>query len=480
MLYVNEYFKNYEEFKNIFGIRDDGGRKNKIVLSALKYALSNRWDNKEWSIERDNLFSRRYGLGEIYDWALDVVKVYSFRRRANENTLRVWFAINDLDLYLYTNTIGTDDYCGVTEKGEPDYVRYVRYMTKEQLERSCQDIDNGKVYKKRSAKLMREVINEITTLPEPVLNYVCETFASRWFSVREKDGERYTLHVNKNFDYIYSDDDNVSAVSGSCMNGEERYGFYVNHCDAKAAYLFDEREEVIVARCIIFQCVRDNEGNEYRYAERQYSREGKQFLKELLIRKLIEDDRIDIYKETTAGCYDKTKILYAKDASRFDKQLYVDFDLKHGDTLSFQDTFAYYDLENGEATNIECYGYNHRLDTTDSVFEGEWDSYHDRYCAEVVTVYVWDYYHEHYCEETCDAYDLEDFNESHDGEYLNDATMIDGEYYRNDECVKMYDGEWALEEDCVRITDSEWALQEDCELQDDNKYVLKNELAEAA
>ena len=59
-----------------------------------------------------------------------------------------------------------------------------------------------------------------------------------------------------------------------------------------------------------------------------------------------------------------------------------------GDSLSYQDSFIYYDIDEHKAYNRHRCGVTHELDTTDAYFEDDryYDEYHDEYCDEIEEV----------------------------------------------------------------------------------------------
>ncbi len=60
------------------------------------------------------------------------------------------------------------------------------------------------------------------------------------------------------------------------MVDKEQHSFYENAVNASAAYLENE-EGKIIARCIIFNEVKDQDGKIWRLAERQYSKKVMRF-----------------------------------------------------------------------------------------------------------------------------------------------------------------------------------------------------------
>ena len=91
--------------------------------------------------------------------------------------------------------------------------------------------------------------------------------------------------------------------------------------------------------------------------------------------------------------------------------------------MSYQDSFKYYLPLEHRAYNRwqdDCED-DDRLDTTDREFYGslrEWDSYHERYCREVVGVYHENEYL------TCDYEDLEDFQNYGGSWYHKDDLLV--------------------------------------------------------
>ncbi|MFR9543026.1 MAG: hypothetical protein SNJ29_13690 [Rikenellaceae bacterium] len=191
------------------------------------------------------------------------------------------------------------------------------------------------------------------------------------------------------------------------MTDKDYHYFYEYFVNASAAYLTN-KEGYIVARTIIFNKVYDAaSGRVWRLAERQYSTEDNNVLHRILVDELIKGGHIDGYKQIGAGCSDSRAFVDNEGNSLSDKTFYIDCNIGYGDTLSYQDSFKWLDMDAQRAYNKNL-GYNSTaLDTTEGEIDGEdeseYDSYHDEYVYEVFTVYV------EGREETCDSSRLGDF-----------------------------------------------------------------------
>ena len=142
--------------------------------------------------------------------------------------------------------------------------------------------------------------------------------------------------------------------------------------------------------CIIYNEVHDQHDKVWRLAERQYSTDCNDILKRALVDALIRDGHIDGYKKIGAGCGDSQAFVDNEGNSLSHLKLSISCDLDYGDTLSYQDSFKSYDEYERVATNFGEGDIG--LDTTNGEIEDEddereYDSYHDRYCSEVRTVY---------------------------------------------------------------------------------------------
>ena len=271
--------------------------------------------------------------------------------------------------------------------------------------------------------------------------------------------------MNKEFSRIYSSSA-CAGDFGSCMVDRGHHYFYDNAIDASAAYL-ENKDGEIVARCIVYNNVYDEDGKIWRLAERQYSRGSDLKLKRALVDALIREKHIDGFKTIGAGCGDASSFEDIEGNSLSNKKFRIDCDLDCEDTLSYQDSFKWYDIDKRVAYNYPAAGADYGLDTTDLNLYGdydeedeedEWDSYHQEYVSEVTTVYV------NGREETCNVYALDDFHEI-DGVYyhLDDVSRCDncGNYYLDSESQHS------------RITSGDYCC-EDCKEAAEQKYIEEN------
>ena len=171
--------------------------------------------------------------------------------------------------------------------------------------------------------------------------------------------------------------------------------FYTNSVDASAAYLINE-EGKVTARCVIYNRVTDQNGKIWRLAERQYATDENNTLKRALIDALIKGGHIDGYKKVGAGCGDSRAFVDLEENSLSDRKFRIECDLDYDDTLSYQDSFKWYNQSGRTADN---YGSGDiALDITDGSLNGEeeYDDFHEYNCRETTTVY----YHgqEYYCD----------------------------------------------------------------------------------
>ena len=139
----------------------------------------------------------------------------------------------------------------------------------------------------------------------------------------------------------------------------EYFSFYENAVDCSAAYITN-KDGGIVARCIIYNKVKDCRGNIYRLAERQYATDQDTILMQILVDRLIKDGMIDGYKRVGAGCYD-TFDFVLNNGDTLDRILHIDCRLEDGDIVSFQDSFQFFNYDEQVAYNDEDYGHDAKL-----------------------------------------------------------------------------------------------------------------------
>ena len=395
MLYYK--FKNYDEFKSIFGIQYHGNgaksRKNKILLAYIK--------DKE--LLHQAVKSNDYTLLHIS--SISELK-QEMKKRIKKSGLRsskMKHKVNLINDTFYSAIYSTDASNGLCEDGDCKSIRYVNHE------------NEGRVFKMKAGKFLRALILETKfgqTLPEQVLIYLCEDFATEWQGYCVGKLPKNTLHVNKDFYKVY-DRDSCEGDFHSCMVGKGFHGFYKRYVDASAAYLENE-EGKIIARAVIFNKVMDEDGKVWRLCERQYSTDCNDVLKRALVDALIRKKYIDGYKKIGAGCSDTREFLDVYGNSLSNKRFQIECTLGYDGILSYQDSFKYLDMYNHVAYNYDSADYDEELSETTGQIGGDddddddngpdqYDSFHDRYVWEVRTVYV------NGQRETCDVDAMDDF-----------------------------------------------------------------------
>ena len=390
-------FKNYDEFKEMFGMVEHGNgvksRKNKILLSLFKsknllhrYATGSRIPlGINWYAVNDMASLKWSTMTSIENCS------QGYQLRLNGRTFR------------HPN-YRTDDFYGICEDGDARAIRYF-------------NVERERTFKMKAGKMFRQIIDGTECLrdffPEQVKIWLSEEFAADWqaYAASQVGDGGLTLHVNDNFRDIY-DSDECKGNFGSCMVDDGYWTFYRDAVKAKAAYLTDA-DGYIVARCIIYTEVYDEKGNVLRLAERQYSTNGDESLKRQLISRLVMAGEIDGYKTIGAGCSDAESFV-DKNGNPFDNtSFHIVCKLEPGDTVSYQDSFKWFDEGSQTAYNYDCA--DECLSTTDGEFRDHrvWSEYYDRYIDEDDARYAEhrdDYFYDddvRYCENT-GTYEHED------------------------------------------------------------------------
>lgn len=381
-------FKDYDEFKKLFGFVEHGNgkksRRNKILLAHYKSPkllayvrhIRNRGASSTSEVhlyyDVPRLLTAK-NMGELKSVALDLYKDmmppfdYSLPNMII-NCLVFPFA----RLHSVRYGLSNGGYCF---DGDKTAVRYV-------------SVKNGKVYKMKAGRFFSAVLGEYglsDILAPEFVHWLSQELADAWKAECKGRNDGMTLHVDDNFNKIYSSA--YCSHFGSCMQDTGNYTFYENAVDAKAAYLEDKDGQVL-ARAIIFNAWDEN-GEIWRLCERQYSREGNDDLKRVLVNRLIDGGYIDGYKRVGASCHDG-RAFNANDGTALDDHRFtIDCDLDDGDRLSYQDSFKFYNFDDHKASNDSNFPHDYELDTTDSYFGNSecYDEYHDRYCEETRTCY---------------------------------------------------------------------------------------------
>ena len=431
MLYYK--FKNYEEFKDMFGIIKHGNgvcsRKNKILLAYIR--------NKR--LLHEAIETNNYTLLHISSMAELKKTITRTIIISGHSDMSLRYVLELDGDFFYSRNFETDELKGLCKDGDTRSIRYINHE------------NGGKVFKMKAGKLYRSLILETEfgrTLPEQIVTYLCEEFSADWQGYTHGRLPKNKLHVDKDFERIYSSDC-CKGDFHSCMVDRKLHYFYTNSVDASAAYLINE-EGKVTARCVIYNRVTDQNGKIWRLAERQYATDESNTLKRALIDALIKGGHIDGYKKVGAGCGDARAFVDLEENSLSDRKFRIECDLDYDDTLSYQDSFKWYNQSEETADN---YGNGDiALDITDGSLNGEeeYDDFHEYHCHETTTVYY--HGHEYYCDvENLDEFIwMEKLGEYHheldvtecpecSGHFLEEDNFysdITEEYYCCEECRK--------------------------------------------
>lgn len=440
-------FKDYAGFQERFGMTIHGNgeisRKNKILLSyisqpTLFYEASRSGDYSLINIK---------SMSELKEIMLKRIQ------ESGKNDDNLTYEVHLMSYTFYSSRYESDELKGICADADTRCIRYINHNS------------NDVVKKMKAGKFLQQLILETEfgqTLPQEVLIYLMEEFAMGWQSYASEFSLEYKLQVDDNFHKIYSSR-NCDGDFGSCMTDRGHHYFYAEAVNASAASL-QNRNGIIVARCIVYNKVYDEEGKIWRLAERQYSTNGDNIKKQMLVDALIREGEIDGYKTVGAGCSEATAFVDVHGNSLSSKKFHIECNLDSDDTLSYQDSFKWYDMETGIAYNYERSDADYDLATTDLNLYGDtddddencYDSYHDRSAEEVITVFVEGH------AETCDVDSLEDF-----------VLLSNGEYHHEDDVtVCEHCGKKILNEDAFysSITDKDYCCTE-CKQKEEQAYI---------
>lgn len=443
MLYYN--FKNYEEFNALFGIVKHGNnnesRKNKILLAYLKNKV----------LLHQAATSNDYTFLHITDMTELEIRITNEILVSGNEDKSLPYKLQLMEKTYHSAVYETDKYQGLCEDSDSKCVRYYNHKT-------------GKTFKMKAGKLYRHLILETEfgkTLPEQVITYLCEEFAAKWQSYTLGKLPKNKLYVNQDFERIYSS----KCCEGdfySCMVDKGYHNFYKYSVNASAAYLENENGKII-ARCVIFNEVKDQDGKVYRLAERQYSSGDNHILKRALVDALIQGAYIDGYKKVGASCNEANAFVSITGESLSDRKFRIACDLDWDSNLSYQDSFKSYSMSARMADNY-CYGDIDLCVTEGSLEnaeeEGCYDNYHGYDCDETVLVYV------HLEEYDCDSDNLGDFI----------WIESEGEYHHKDDVLKCPEcgGYFLKSETCYsEITDDDYCC-EGCRTKAEKEYKEAN------
>lgn len=482
MIYIKS-FKNHEEFKEIFGVIEHGNgvksRKNKILLACLKDRKLLHWWLGFRKIAKSN------GVNDTVLDSIDYLSATGMNdlKRFVEallwsipNATRIWNAyplwvgrkivFQGTGWKMFSKTMELDTLNGICEDGDTKAIRY-------------RNVERKKVFKMKAGKFVTRCIEELSyadIIPEQLKRWIGEEFTREWQSYAEANAPsvRFELHVDNNFAAIY-DSDRCVGDFHSCMEDMEYFSFYENAVDCSAAYITN-KDGGIVARCIIYNKVKDCRGNIYRLAERQYATDQDTILMQILVDRLIKDGMIDGYKRVGAGCYD-TFDFVLNNGDTLDRILYIDCRLEDGDIVSFQDSFQFFNYDEQVAYNDEDYGHDAKLSVTDGevevgkysrwndelILDAEEDEYYDDYVRSDQLSRIW---HNGRFSTICKDHADEDSD-------LKWSEM-DECYYRVEDCVYAEELEDYIDiDDACEDIDGKWQREEDCDWSEyHNAHVL--------
>lgn len=446
-------FGNYEGFKELF-VRENGKRKNGVLLSFFKNKDIRKFARDQKKLRKIlNIKS----MGELFAVCDEFVR----------ETAQGPFNVCIFDKYYRNNKYRSDQAYGVCEDG--DFTAY-RYRNMER---------DSKIFKMKIGKMYKHLIQSSDfgkLLNEQVILFMCEEMARKWMAENSAKYQKYHLHVDDNFEKIYSSKYLVGGF-GSCMTDEDQHYFYSNAVSAKAAYLTND-DGMIVARCVIFNECKDEDGKVWRLAERQYSSDGDEVLKLMLVYSLIKEGYIDGYKKVGADCHNSSAFMDVNDQPIANPKFSIRCDLGLDDILSYQDSFKWYDYENAVAYNWDAPCDDlYMLDTTDEALDGterNYDEYHNCYTRNDTTVVCVNGQRMY-----CDEERLEDFiwvDCLYEYHHEDDVLTCDrcGNHYvngRGDSCHSDITEESYCCDDCMEKAEDEYKINNWSYSEYDDEYV---------
>lgn len=446
-------FGNYDGFKELF-VREDGKRKNGVLLSFFKNKDVRKFARDQKKLRKIlNIKS----MGELFAVCDAFVR----------ETARGSFNVCIFDKYYHSSKYASDRYDGVCEDG--DFTTY-RYQNMER---------DGQIFKMKIGKMYKHLIQSSDfgkLLNEQVILFMCEEMARKWMAENSAKYPKYHLHVDDNFEKIYSSK-YLAGGFGSCMTDECRHDFYCNAVNAKAAYLTND-DGMIVARCVIFNECKDENGKVWRLAERQYSSDGNEVLKSMLVYSLIKEGYIDGYKKVGADCHNSRAFMDVNDQPIANPNFSIRCNLDLDDILSYQDSFKWYDYGNSVAYNWDAPCDDlYMLDTTDETLDGTeryYDEYHDRYTRnDIVGVYVNGRYMDCDEEELGDFIWVEQLSEYHHVDDVSTCDRCDDNFVvdRGGACYSDITEEYYCCEDCMEAAEAEYRINNWSYSEYDDEYV---------
>lgn len=441
--------RDYEDFKYVFGLETHGNgvksRKNKILLQHLKNPALIRYcrEHNDWSL----LHIRN--MANLKQLVLDAIQESGKQDPELQNKVIL------IGKTYWSGQYRTDEKQGLCEDFDKKAVRYINVKTEHP-------------YKMKAGKFITALLKETELgkiLSDSVINWLSEEFSADWQTFSVSLSPDVVLHVDDNFEKIYSDHWCKNFNGCSCMSGRGHYHFYEDSVEAKAAYITD-KEGYVLARAIIYTDAIDQNGKKWRLLERQYSKESNEVLKRTLIDLLIKAGEIDAYKQVGAGCSEATAFVDLNGNSISNLKFSIKCDLDCYGTISFQDSFKFFSMDEQIAYNYPDPSAYYNLDTTDLNLDGDSDEDEDDDSA-------YDDFHEYSCDqtETCIFHGQE---VEVDVDNLEEFRWIESEQMRfhNDDITQCDAcGEWIVKENATYNSDAEaYFCDSDCEA----KYIKEN------
>lgn len=376
-------FSNASEFNEIFGMRECGNgnkaRKNKILLGCLKdkafFKLCAHNDSYKKYLAVNNMADfKKMLLSDISDSSCETD---GYLCRFTIDGRGYWFHVANMEI----------DNHGLCEDGDARAIRYYNH-------------ERERYFKMKAGKFFTAIMEGCDfgrNLPQQAKSWLGEEFLTSWLAFSEpRVGEAFEFHYGndmEDFKEIYSSS-NRRGDFHSCMTDRNYYRMYKNACKCHAAWLTDADGQMF-ARSIVFDEVYDHTtGETLRLVERQYSDGVQDKFKKMLVDALISRKLIDGYKQIGADCSDNQAFVLNDGTSICDHMLSIDCELDSGDTVSYMDSFVYYDRDSYTAYN-DSYGVNYtdELNTTYGELEGDhendcWSEYHDEYIPEDEAYYA--------------------------------------------------------------------------------------------
>lgn len=415
-------FNNAHEFNEVFGLRECGNgnvsRKNKILLGCLKdknffkFCVSHKKYNRYLSVNNMADFKKRLFC--------DVSK------SSSESGFYMWeFSIDGIEYTFWVNNMEIDETRGICNDGDTGAIRY-------------RNVEANRIYKMKAGKFFNKILDGCEfgrALPQQAKCWLGEEFSTAWKSfVESRISNDYEFHYGNDYDdfsEIYSSD-NRRGDFHSCMTDEDNSSMYKNAVSSHAAWLTDA-DGLMFARCIVWDEVHDETtGKILRLAERQYSDGVNDVYKKMLVNELIKRNLIDGYKQIGASCHDNKAYVLNDGTSISDHDLWIDCELSDRDTVSYMDSFVFYDEDNHRAYNYYASGSEECLNTTDGIYNGHvgqvYSEYYDEWLDEDDAYYVEsqsDYYRyeDVVCCEQCGTYVLREdaiYNKEVDGWFCDE------------------------------------------------------------